>query len=311
VNHWVESLDKATFSAFALILTGFVTTEVRASPDVSAALISLQQADARVAAVGWKLATSNASLCPTGQGQSGIRLHARRLYAQASWAAVEKLFGLDDRPAALAVVPGSAAFKAGLRAGDKIAAINGRVVSAIDAGREGADHIARLEADLSNARTGTSLDIEKAGERAGVKQSLHFASDPGCTSRFELLPSGKLNARADGEAVRITTAVVNETRDDSELAFVLAHEMAHNIMGHPARLKAQGRSAGRVRATEIEADQMAIKLMRGAGYDSLAAARFWARFGKKTGFGIFSDGTHLRTKARVQLLEEAAAQPAQ
>jgi hypothetical protein len=46
--------------------------------------------------------------------------------------------------------------------------------------------------------------------------------------------------------------------------------------------------------------------MKGAGFDPHAPARFWARFGKKTGAGIFSDGTHLRTKARVKLLEAEA-----
>jgi beta-barrel assembly-enhancing protease len=270
-------------------------------------LVSLQRADARVAAIGWKLATANAALCPPQAGQSGIRLHALRLYAPESRQAAEKLFGLDDRPSVLVVVPHSAAFQAGLRTGDKIATINGRHLPPVEAGRDGADRIARLEDELSTARGGITLDID----RAGMRRKINFASDPGCESRFELLPSGKLNARADGETVRITTAVVNETRDDAELAFVIAHEMAHNIAGHPALLKAQGRSAGRVRETEIEADRMAIRLMRGAFYDPYAAARFWARFGKKTGYGIFSDGTHLRTKARVRLLTEEAARPAQ
>lgn len=293
--------------AFALFWGGVCATPwAGAASPIEAALETLQRADARVATIGWTLATTNAALCPAGDGQSGIRLHARQLYATESRRAAEVQFGLDDRPAVLVVVPESAAYRAGLRPNDKILAINGRQLPPIEAGREGADRVARLEGDISTTREMT-LDVD----RAGARHSIRFASDAGCQSRFELIPSAKLNAKADGETVRITTGVLNDARDDSELAFVIAHELAHNIMGHPALLKAQGRSAGRVRATEIEADKMAIRLMRGAGYDPDAAARFWARFGKKTGYGIFSDGTHLRTKARVELLEQEAAKPAQ
>ena len=51
--------------------------------------------------------------------------------------------------------------------------------------------------------------------------------------------------------------------------------------------------------------------LKAAGYDPMAAARFWTRFGKKTGAGIFSDGTHLRTRDRVRLLTDEAAKLAQ
>jgi beta-barrel assembly-enhancing protease len=129
----------------------------------------------------------------------------------------------------------------------------------------------------------------------------------GCQSDVEIVPGRRLNAHADGEIVQLSSAVVDEARNDDELSFLIAHELAHNILEHPQKLERGKRSTGRIRETEIEADRMALSLMKRAGFDHHAAARFWARFGAKTGYGIFSDGTHMRTKPRVAFLEQVAA----
>ena len=42
--------------------------------------------------------------------------------------------------------------------------------------------------------------------------------------------------------------------------------------------------------------------MINAGYDPEAAIRFWTRYGKEHGKGIFSAATHYRWKKRVKLL---------
>ena len=65
------------------------------------------------------------------------------------------------------------------------------------------------------------------------------------------------------------------SKDDGELAFIVAHEMAHNISRHRASLRgispllAQlGIRALRVKVPDkIEADQQAIAIMHAAGYD--------------------------------------------
>jgi predicted Zn-dependent protease len=102
--------------------------------------------------------------------------------------------------------------------------------------------------------------------------------------------------------------------DDGEFAAVIAHEMAHNLLKHRDRLNAQrvnrgffgqfGKSAGRIKDSEIEADRLSVWLMANAGYDPQAAIRFWTRYGKEHGKGIFSASTHYRWKKRVELFEE-------
>jgi predicted Zn-dependent protease len=63
------------------------------------------------------------------------------------------------------------------------------------------------------------------------------------------------------------------------------------------------KSAGNTRATEIEADRLSVWLMANAGYDPLAAVRFIERFGRATDPALISDGTHLRWRGRVDIMQ--------
>ncbi len=47
--------------------------------------------------------------------------------------------------------------------------------------------------------------------------------------------------------------------------------------------------------------------MANAGYDTAVALRFAERYGRKTGLGIFSAGTHLRWKNRQKVMQQEIA----
>lgn len=271
-----------------------------------AVLDQLRAYDETVGAIGYKLARDGVALCPASVVPlAGLRVHTLGQYAKAVQADAKALFGLGDYPAVLTLSNDGAAAQAGLKAGDWIVSINGADL------RSGPGYVGveRFDAALEAALVKPPARI--VIERAGQRQTVDLTGIAGCASRVELVPGRKLNAVADGAFVQLTTGVLQEARDDDELAFIIAHEMAHNILAHRKRLDRIGRSAANVRAAEIEADRLGLRLMHGAGYDPAAAARFWTRFGRKTGAGIFSDGTHLRTKTRVRLLSDEAASLAQ
>ncbi len=270
---------------------------------------ALQDEDARVARVAFQLATANVARCPDRKPWTGFSLHSLGQYAPGSRAAAFAAFGLDRYPMLLALVPGSAAALAGLQVGDELIRVEGRSMLESANGPASMTGVTKANDALQAALTRGPVRLTVA--RNGVEREVRLSVTLGCASYVELIPGRSLNARADGIIVQLTSAVVAETRDDDELAFVISHEMSHNILKHSALLRAGPRSATRVRATEIEADRLAIILMRGARYDPNAAARFWMRFGKRTGGGIFSDGTHMGTKARIAFLRELATGPAQ
>ena len=273
-------------------------------PDRATALRNLVTLDLRVAKIGYRLSTSNVALCQRRAAQTGLVLHDLPQYSGDDRTAAAVTLGLGTSPAISAIVPGSVADQAGLRAGDKILALDGQPLG-IGNPKEPYARIAKIESATESGPTILLVD------RPDHPVPLLISGTPGCAARVQVVPGRKLNAHADGTYVQLTDAVADYAASDDELAAVVAHEMAHIILGHEERLDREGRRNAAILATEIEADKLSVSLLKNAGYDPRAPAHFWLRFGKKTGAGIFSDGTHQRTKARVRLLEDEANRIAQ
>jgi predicted Zn-dependent protease len=92
--------------------------------------------------------------------------------------------------------------------------------------------------------------------------------------------------------------LVEALPEDDLLAAALAHELAHNLLGHRARLDASGRSWSKVKATEREADRLSVWLLANAGYDPAAAVRFFERWGPKFDLGLLATPDHDGWKTR-------------
>jgi hypothetical protein len=269
-----------------------------------ATLRRIQSEDQRVMTVAHRLAARGNALCPDGIAPlAGLRVHVRGQYASSLRADAQRLFGLGEHPVVLAIAQDGPAYLAGLRQGDALLSLND-IDLRLQPGVEDYPAVEWFDAALGKALKEGPVSIRFS--REGATRSLAFSGQPGCASKVELVPGRRLNASADGRIVQISTAVLLEAGDDAELAFILGHEMAHNILRHAEMLDRTGRSAKAIRQTEMEADRLAVRLMHAAGYDPFAAAQFWSRFGRKTGAGIFSDGTHMRTAARVAFLREEA-----
>jgi beta-barrel assembly-enhancing protease len=282
----------------------FAALLILAAPLLSVA--QLQALDDRTATVAFRLATRNLALCPDAPRLPGFSLHDLSQYDPGYRPEAVKAYGLDDRPSVLTVAAGSGAERAGLKRGDHLVAINGVGVgrAALATRKPSFDRVAAVTARITAVlvKGAVALTIE----RNGKAQILSITGDRGCASEVQLIPGGRLDASADGQSVQLTTALASMAQSDDELATIIAHEMAHNILHHRARLKIEGRSAAHIRATEMEADKLSVHMLKAAGYDPMVPARFWAVFGKKTGAGLFSDGTHQRTKDRVRLLAAEA-----
>jgi predicted Zn-dependent protease len=146
---------------------------------------------------------------------------------------------------------------------------------------------------------------------------INLTPPPVCASEFAISTGGKADAGADGQAVRVSVRLAEFTPGEHEFAFIVAHELAHNILGHRARLDAAnvkrglgrmfGKSKKLIRETEAEADRLAIWLMANAGFKPEASLGFIERYDKTFGPGIFSDGTHMGWKERRAIMQEELA----
>ena len=279
------------------------------------ALKSLQAADLRVATVAFRLAASGADICPITAPLTGLTLHDAAQYAPALRETAREVMGLAEGTAILAVAPGSPADKAGLRAGDRLIAVNGRAVPATALGQAG--NYAGVAAAYSLIEDGGKTNpMSVRVERGAQVLDLSLVPVRGCASRIQLIPSVKVHAKADGAVLSVTTGLLDYVGGDDELALVIAHEMAHNALGHRAELQARGArrdlfgsyggKAGVVLATERSADRLAYFLMARAGYDLRVVEPFWTRLHQGPAAGSGAPTTHPDLALRLADYRKAA-----
>ncbi|HWV61072.1 MAG TPA: M48 family metallopeptidase [Sphingopyxis sp.] len=284
-----------------------------AAPAEPSPYAALAAAEARVAAIGFRLTTENAAWCPVRQPQFGWIWGDPRLYDADRRAEALAAYGAVERDAAFvaAVAPGSPAARTGLHVGDSVAWVDMTPV-ANGIGDHPFARITALEQRLAALPTDAAIWL-------GVTDGRTVPLTPvaGCVSDFRVEANEKPGAVADGRMVLVNQGLADFAPDDAELAAAIAHELAHNILRHRARLDAAGvdrglakqfgRNARMFKQTEIEADRLSVWLLAGAGYDPAAAARFWSRFGQRKGRPMFQASTHPSWRDRVAALEAEAA----
>jgi predicted Zn-dependent protease len=136
---------------------------------------------------------------------------------------------------------------------------------------------------------------------------------------FNVLEDQHVNAFClPGGKVAVFTGLLHVVQNDSQLAAVLGHEVAHALAHHASeRLARQEREGGGLlaalrekkydREQESEADHIGVFLMTFAGYDPRQAVVFWQRMERLSGERgqvpeILSD--HPSDQRRIQQLEE-------
>ena len=296
-----------------ILLVALATVPAAAQADRGAELLALRAQDARVATIGHRLATANRDLCSTPGWQAGIVLHDLSTYGGDYYEPARRVFGLGDGPAVLALAAGGPAERAGVRADDRILALDGQPVTLAPRRRHSAATAERLWQALDAAFADGVAEL--LVWRAGNETRVRVEAERGCPTRFQQVPGASLRAEANGIYVEITSALVAYAADEDELAAVLAHELAHNMLDHRRELNEAGvrrgllrffgRNARLFRETEAEADRVSVHLLAQAGYDIDAPARFWRRFGPR-GLNL-GDTTHPPWRRRLAALQDEAA----
>lgn len=248
--------------------------------------------------------------------------------------AAASLFGLDDRLKVTGVHPGTPALDAGFVVGDILVSIDG------DAIARGSNAAQNWRTALKEAVARDPEGFDMVVERAGAPKVLHVVPVTACGYPVEIARSEAINAAADGEKVMVTRGMLRFTESDAELGLVVAHEIAHNAMGHlDARAQnAVGGAAGGLvldilaaavgvntggaftRAGidagsgayslefEQEADYVGLYILARAGAPFAEAPVFWRRMATIDPAGVETATTHPTSPARFVALEQAVAE---
>ena len=252
--------------------------------------------DDRVERIAWRLAVAGRAHCPNLAPATGLVLQHLTQFELRDRAAIITALPLNRGPGVITVAPGSPAAFAGIVPGDVLLSINGKPLSSepgitdtfsAAVARARADDVADL---LEEAHSVTLL-------HNGITRTVSIVPVRVCPSRVLLARSMQHNAFADGRHVFLTTGVLSLLRNNDELAFLIAHEMAHNILGH-ATLMRSGTLHGRdIRKVETDADLLGGQLMLDAGLDPVIGATLLERVGGADfGIALFADHEPVRTR---------------
>jgi membrane-associated protease RseP (regulator of RpoE activity) len=287
-----------------------------ASPAVAAgptSLRALAAQDLRVATIGYRIGIANSGACARPVMLSGLVLHDISQYDRSTRPAVAQAFAMNGGFGVLGVVPGSVAHQAGLRSQDEIVAINSTSVEDPSAAGRDRQSYQRMDAFLKQlqaalVRGPADLIIRRGGHLYRARLN----GQRGCGGQLALTPSSSLNAWSDGTYVNVSTAIVNFAGTDDELAFVIAHEMAHNILESSETKDARsglfgtlGLGAGSVKRGEIAADSYAVSLMNNGGYRPSSAIAFLQRANRRLWWAVSFD--HPGWSRRIATVAQAMA----
>lgn len=293
------------FWVFLLVIAAPATT--LAAPEhpfdkseFAADFAELQQQDAYIQRIGWRLLTGNAAFCGNTRLATGMLVQDAGAYGDP--AAIRQLLSLSGDAFVQAVIPGSPADNAGLTRGAELHVVDDTPLSNIPLSPD--TPWKRLTA--FNALIAESLAFDGTARlevtQSGARQTISVTGAPICDSFFEII-SGSKAASANGTRVAVGRQFVGFTYAEDELAAALAHELAHNILGHTEWLDANSRKRSAIRETEREADRLMPWLLHNAGYDPAAAVRFMKRWGPQNDGGLFRKRTHDGWDERVERIE--------
>lgn len=231
---------------------------------------------------------------------------------------------LNDEVKAVYVIPGSGADKAGIRVGDTVRYIG-------DWSLPTGQNAVRQSLEQLQVQTQSGKAVRVDTVRNGRGQSLLITPDKSCSYPVLLGDGDEVNAYADGKQVVVQRGMMRFATNDTELALVISHEIAHNSMSH-ARYKMTNYALGTVvdlaaqillgiptqglfgklasnaysQGFESEADYVGLYIMAQSGADIDNAPQFWRRMATLSPGSIKSShlASHPATPERFVALEE-------
>lgn len=238
-----------------------------------------------------------------------------------------RYYGMDEKLKIIDIYDTSPAEEAGLKVNDIIKKVNRQPVITGEHGVE------KLAAQLREGLKATARPVEIMVERDGQEMIFQLMAEEVCNYPVLLVNSDDINAFADGQVVGITQGMMRFVEQDQELSLVIAHELAHNTMGHISSQRSNmllgnildiavgivtgistqgifGHFANRVYSQEfeMEADYVGLYIMANAGLETEGAAHFWRRMAIANPSGVQKGfmSSHPSSPERFLAIEEAA-----
>ncbi len=288
----------------------------------SLALARRLERQTRILRLSFPLLVAAEDLCPDNRKAAlGLRFsNSNGIEEKYRHTAIRDL-GLGEALQVIQVVPDSPAAQAGVRVGDTLVALNQQPFQV------GAKAAASLPALLASLQAGEPAPLTLA--RNGQTLTVEITPVSSCDYPILIAADDRVNAVSDGRRIILNQGLLRFASDDRDLALVIAHELAHNVINHVPKIIAnalQGTlldllalgygipSPGaftlaaaqfRRQSFETEADYLALYLLARTGQPLSGSADFWRRVASEYPDQIDTDisGSHPSSPARFLAME--------
>ena len=302
-----------------------VAAELEAKKQRQLAVQSMYEDRLRLWRVAYRIKTKANTLCGDQiHYESGFFPATSFIFGDEFKEAAQTALNLTDVIKIVDVYPDSPAQRAGLKAGDVPLSFNDWK---LPVGKESL----KLAAEKYEEITKSGKSFTTRIIRDEKEEALTITPEKSCNFVVAVSTQDVINAFADGKRVIVTQGMMRFTKDDTELALVVSHELAHNAMRHMDAKKTnwalgsifdilagvygvntQG-AFGNVAAQaysqdfEAEADYVGLYMMAHAALDIDNAPNFWRRMAASHPGSIRSNFTasHPATPYRFVALEKA------
>lgn len=296
--------------------------EAEVESQLTLAAQTLRDNTQRIADLSWPIIANNAPFCRDFvEYRSGLWIaHEQRV--PTSWFGMNSgsKLKIGEHAEIWGIAKDSPAASSPLVGGDRILAIGGERVTGSKQARS------LLRKSLAQAK-GKQITVSVA--RGNQNIDAHLGSVLTCRSKIRVTSKSSINATANGRTITINNGLISFVRNDEELQFVIAHELAHNIANHVPKARARAgiglvfdialAGYGRVWAGgvfsylgaramskkyEREADYLAMYYLANAKVDLNGIESFWRRMASmdasSTGFVL----THPSTPERFVMMRK-------
>ncbi len=279
----------------------------------------------RLRNVAYPLATKANALCGENVSYTTGLLFANANMYKDLKEATGTVYGWTDVVKVMHVIPGSPGEASGIKVSDILVTINDWQVPV---GDDAVKKFSKKLDEMTKEGKPVVLNVLRGEE----KKQFTVYPEKACASEVWMAQDDIVNAFADGKHVVVTRGMLHFTKDDTELALVVSHEIAHNAMGHIGKQKknawwgialdllvaagtgvnTQGafQRAAMLKYSkdfEAEADYVGLYIMANAGMNIATAPEFWRRMAEAHPGSIRTNmlATHPATPYRLLALEEA------
>ena len=277
----------------------------------------------RLDRVSGALQIANADLCRNQvRNLFGFAATNKHSYSAAMTATASRVFGMGERLQVTNVIPGSGAQKAGLERGDILLTIEGQ---SVPQGQTAETETVKMLSPIVSKNSSVKMTVE----RNGATHELVIPLTRACGFRVDLGHIDNVNAYSDGQRILITRGMVDFAKNDNELAYVIAKEMAHNVLNHVNTLQtaktnrkiidsliqvmpkavAPAKTKPMSKQFDLDSDTLGLAMALRAGYEIDSAVDFWTRFIQANPASNVSSYTaaHPNSRARLELMPKSVS----